>query len=55
MVKRRLQIEEQKGGSIDMETEFQKAVGKGLGEVIRDISDFLSTPFVINRQKQIDL
>lgn len=38
-----------------METEFQKAVGKGLGEVIRDIADFLSTPFVINEERQLDL
>ena len=38
-----------------METEFQKAVGKGMGEVIRDITDFLCTPYVINRERQIDL
>jgi hypothetical protein len=38
-----------------METEFQKAVGKGMGEVIRDITDFLCTPYVINRTRQIDL
>ena len=38
-----------------METEFQNAVGKGIGEVRRDIADFLSTPFIINREKQIDL
>jgi len=38
-----------------METEFQKAVGKGIGEVMRDISDFLSTPFVINKERQMDL
>ncbi len=38
-----------------METEFQNAVGKGIGEVRRDIADFLSTPYIINREKQIDL
>ena len=38
-----------------METEFQNATGKGIGEVMRDIADFLSTPFVIHREKQIDL
>ena len=38
-----------------METEFQKAVGKGIGEVVRDIADFLSTPFVINEERQLDL
>ena len=38
-----------------METEFQKAVGKGIGEVVRDIADFLSTPFVINKERQLDL
>ena len=40
---------------IKMETEFQNAVGKGMGEVVRDISEFLSTPFVIHQEKQIDL
>ena len=38
-----------------METEFQKAVGKGIGEVMRDIADFLSTPFIINEERQLDL
>lgn len=38
-----------------METEFQNAVGKGIGEVMRDITDFLSTPYVINEAKKIDL
>ncbi len=38
-----------------METEFQNAVGKGIGEVMRDMADFLSTPFVIHKEKQIDL
>ena len=38
-----------------METEFQKAVGKGIGEVIRDIAEFLSTPFIINEERQLDL
>lgn len=44
-----------KGGSENMETEFQKAVGKGMGEVMRDIADFLSTPFIINQERQLDL
>ena len=39
----------------NMETEFQKAVGKGIGEVMRDIADFLSTPFIINKERQLDL
>ncbi len=38
-----------------METEFQKAVGKGIGEVVRDIAEFLSTPFIINEERQLDL
>ena len=38
-----------------METEFQNAVGKGIGEVVRDIADFLSTPFIINEERQLDL
>lgn len=38
-----------------METEFQKAVGKGIGEVMRDIAEFLSTPFIINEERQLDL
>ncbi len=38
-----------------METEFQNAVGKGMGEVMRDITDFLCTPYVIHKERQIDL
>ena len=38
-----------------METEFQNATGKGMGEVRRDITDFLSTPYIIHKTKQIDL
>ena len=38
-----------------METEFQSAIGKGIGEVLRDIEEFLSTRYVINEQKKIDL
>ena len=38
-----------------METEFQKAVGKGIGEVMRDIAEFLSTPYIINEERQLDL
>ncbi len=38
-----------------METEFQNAIGKGLGEVRRDIAEFLSMPYIINPEKQVDL
>ena len=38
-----------------METEFQNAVGKSVGEVLRDIADFLTLSFPIHEQKQIDL
>ena len=38
-----------------METEFQKAVGKGIGEVMRDIAEFLSTPYIINEERRLDL
>lgn len=38
-----------------METEFQNVSGKGVGEVLRDISEFLTYPCFINAQKQIDL
>lgn len=38
-----------------METEFQKAVGKSVGEVMRDIADFLAYPCPINPQKNVDL
>ena len=38
-----------------METEFQRAVGKGIGEVMRDIAEFLSTPYIINEERQLDL
>ena len=38
-----------------METEFQNAVGKSMGEVVRDISEFLSCSCVIHPEKQIDL
>lgn len=38
-----------------METEFQNATGKSIGEVLRDIEEFLSTPFVIGQKKKIDL
>lgn len=38
-----------------METEFQKAVGKGAGEVMRDIADFLAYPCIIEPQKNVDL
>ena len=48
-------VKKQKGGSKSMETEFQKAVGKGIGEVVRDIAEFLSTPFIINEERQLDL
>lgn len=38
-----------------MEAEFQNAYGKGIGEVMRDIAEFLSTPVIIHTKKQIDL
>ncbi len=38
-----------------METEYKNAVGKGAGEVMRDIAEFLSTPFPIHPEKQLDL
>lgn len=38
-----------------METEFQKAVGKSVGEVMRDMEEFLTCPCVVNEEKQIDL
>ncbi len=38
-----------------METEFQNAVGKGKGEVMRDISEFLSVTYRIHKEKKIDL
>ena len=38
-----------------METEFQKAVGKSVGEVLCDIAEFLSLSYPIHPQKQIDL
>ena len=38
-----------------METEFQNAHGKAIGEVMRDINDFLATPCIINSKKKIDL
>ncbi len=38
-----------------MEYEFQNAVGKSVGEVMRDISDFLSCSCVIHPERQIDL
>lgn len=38
-----------------MESNFQNAVGKSVGEVMRDISDFLSCSCLINPERQIDL
>ncbi len=38
-----------------METEYKNAAGKGAGEVMRDIAEFLSTPCPINKKKQLDL
>ena len=35
-----------------METEYKNAVGKGAGEVMRDLAEFLSTPFVIRYKEQ---
>ena len=36
----------------NMETEYKNAVGKGAGEVMRDLAEFLSTPFVIRYKEQ---
>lgn len=38
-----------------METEFQNAYGKGVGEVLRDIADFLATPMILKTEKPINL
>ena len=38
-----------------METEFQNAAGKGVGEVVRDIAEFLSCSCTVHPQKQLDL
>lgn len=38
-----------------METEFQNALGKSTGEVIRDIGEFLAHPCLINPARNIDL
>ena len=38
-----------------METEFQKAIGKSAGEVMRDIADFLAHPCPINPKMNVDL
>ena len=38
-----------------METEFQNAIGKSMGEVARDVAEFLSCSCVIHPKKQIDL
>ena len=38
-----------------METEYQKAIGKSMGEVMRDIEEFLSLPYPVELQEPIDL
>ena len=38
-----------------MENNFQNATGKSMGEIIRDIAEFLTTPCIINPAKRIDL
>ncbi len=38
-----------------METNLQNAVGKSIGEVARDIADFLSTPYVIGNEHPVEL
>lgn len=38
-----------------METEFQNAVGKSAGEVMRDMADFLAYSCPINPEKNVDL
>jgi hypothetical protein len=40
---------------LTMEIQFRDAVGKSMGEVIRDISEFLSAPCIIHAKKQVDL
>ena len=38
-----------------METEFQNATGKGVGEVVRDVREFLSLSCVVHPERQLDL
>lgn len=38
-----------------METEFQHATGKSVGEVVRDVTEFLSCSCIIHPQRQLDL
>ncbi len=38
-----------------METEYKNAVGKSAGEVLRDIAEFLSTPYILKDAHQVDL
>lgn len=38
-----------------METEFQNVLGKGVGEVIRDVREFLSLSCIVNQERQLDL
>lgn len=38
-----------------MESEFQNVIGKSVGEVMRDISDFLACSCVIHPERKIDL
>lgn len=38
-----------------METEFQNATGKGVGEVVRDVREFLSLSCIVHPERQLDL
>lgn len=38
-----------------METDFGRAVGKSVGEVMRDVTEFLSLSYPVHPKKQIDL
>ncbi len=38
-----------------MENDFRNAVGKSVGEVMRDIADFLSLPCIVSAERQINL
>lgn len=38
-----------------METEFQNAVGKSVGEVVRDVTEFLTCSCTVHKQRRINL
>lgn len=45
----------QKGDVQIMETEFQHVTGKSVGEVVRDVTEFLSCSCTVHAQRRIDL